>query len=86
MLTIKKIENGYGIFEGERLITFVDRQEDYTGLVDTVINVNAKLEVERIKPEIEFVESKLLSFHSASYIRYFCKLHSRFRFLENYNV
>ncbi len=86
MLTIQKLEKGYGAFEGERLAVFVDRQEDYAGLVNTVITVNTKLEIERIKPEIKFVKEKLLLFHSADLMRYFCKLNVRLQWLENYNV
>ena len=89
MLTIKKIEAGYGIFEDERLITFVDRQEDYAGLVETVITVNTKLEIKRIKAEMAVIKGRVMKhgYRATKYDMYTLScLGSNLHFLRNYNA
>ena len=86
MITIKKTENGYGIFDGDRLVDFAERQQDYAGLVDTVMTVNAKLEVDRINHAIDSIKDKIKRSQGSRTIPQMCTLRSELHFLENYNA
>lgn len=90
MITIKRIEVGYGIFDGDRLAVFIDRQEDYAGLVNIVINVNTKLEIDRIKAEIENLKANIKGSKNKLFANYdayrISCLRSDLHWLENYNV
>lgn len=86
MLTIQKLEKGYGIFDVDRLVDFAERQQDYSGLVDTVITVNAKLEIERIKSDIRILKERTKKDPNAARLLIMRDLKEKLHFLENYNV
>lgn len=86
MLTIQKLEKGYGIFDGDRLAVYVDNENDYVGLVDIVITVNTKLEIERIKSDIRILKERTKKDPNAARLLIMRDLKDQLHFLENYNV
>lgn len=88
MITIKKIEVGYGIFDGDRLVDFAERKQDYAGLVNTVITVNTKYLMVFIDAAIETLEERIKKDSSSALaeITILRTLKSDRHFLESYNA